>query len=225
MKQHLFLFIIILFFSSRISYCQQTEHSGKKEENDSTLLKESGKKERKNQAHSDINKLKTGVLIVRLKNKAGSVEKLKESQNFKAASIIEAEQQALNLRIINAFRKNFDFCPVYFIYSSESDHIIQQHYSAVHFLSDKLDADPAILWPDKEFLTAELGVTDSPKEEYQANMSIPALIIQNEQFIQLQAPFPYYSRTFGLKPSQKELDKAVRKMNSRLHNFKNTLNE
>ena len=63
-------------------------------------------------ARVEINQLKNGALIVRLKTIKNTIAALKKNENFEQALNIELKQKEFNLSIISAFRRNFNFCPI-----------------------------------------------------------------------------------------------------------------
>jgi hypothetical protein len=52
-----------------------------------------------------------------------------------------------------------------------------------------------------------------------SDMGFEALIVKNDQFMQLKSPFPYYVRTFNSLPVRKSNNKTVKKMNDKLFHF------
>ena len=51
------------------------------------------------------------------------------------------------------------------------------------------------------------------------NMGFGALVIKNDQFIQLTRPFPYYVRTFDSFPFKRKPEEVIKKLNRKLHLF------
>ena len=223
---------LMLFAISALSFSQEVVGEEKKisyrELNDSL-------------SRVNIKLLKEGALLVRLQTKNKSIEALREiGENDKAAEI-EKHQHDHNLSIINAFKTNFTFCPTYFFYSHYSPYIIQKQFDKVVFLNENLIEDSTIRFDGEKFLTAEFAAIEQDTAKYfshysfedsedqrlnktenyygSSDMGFEALIIKNDQFMQLKSPFPYYVRTFNSLPVRKSNNKTVKKMNDKLFHF------
>ena len=194
-----------------------------------------------------INQMHNSALLIRLKTRKNSIAALRKSGQNKKADKIESRQAEFNTKVINAFKTNFDFCPTYFFYSDYSQAIMDKKFEDVEFLNDSLQYDPNITFNNKSFLTAEFGLIEQDTARYfdgyyhttsegnglekrtkyngGPNMSFRALIIKNEQFLQLGRPFPYYARTLSSLPIFKRQPKTViKKMNDQLHSFYQSIN-
>lgn len=189
----------------------------------------------------NIKLLKEGALLVRLQTKSNSIEALREIGENDRAAEIEKHQHNYNLSIIKAFKTNFTFCPTYFFYSHYSPYIIQKQFDKVVFLNESLIGDSTISFDGEKFLTAEFAAIEQDTAKYfshysyedsedqrlnktenyygSSDMSFEALIIKNDQFMQLKSPFPYYVRTFNSLPVRKSNNKTVKKMNDKLFYF------
>jgi len=187
-----------------------------------------------------IKDLKQGALLVRLHTKKTTIAALRKNGNAKQADKVEQKQIETNKSIITAFRKNFDFCPVFFFYSDYSPFIIDRQFDKVVFLNNDLQADPTILFDKQNFLIAEFGVISQDttahfdsyyyengenglekKAKYYggSNMGFGALIICSDKSVQLHKPFPYYSRTYETLPFIISSQKVVSKMDGKLKRF------
>src|SRR6185295_7006048 len=71
----------------------------------------------KDSARFCIRQLKGGAILVRLHTRAEAIAKLRTIGNTRDANTIESIQQEENNEIVQAFRKEFDFCKVYFFFS------------------------------------------------------------------------------------------------------------
>ncbi len=193
-----------------------------------------------------INQLKDGVLLVRLKTKQPSIAALRKRGNVAKANQLERKQAEYNRSIVAAFRFYFDFCPTYFFYSDQSVSVAEKQLDKVVFLDDYLQPDSAIKLTTKNFLTAEFGnieqdtAKSSADQSYEvnsnwsvetannynggANLGFGALVIKSNQFVQLARPFPYYVRTFATLPIKRKAHKVVKKMNNKLHEFHTLIN-
>lgn len=198
-------------------------------------------KDRKNVVMKDqISILKNGALLVRLKTKTNSVNALKEMGDTAGAKLIIEKQNQFNKNIISAFRNNYKFSPVFFFTSDFSDTIRNHKLSEVIFVNDNLNPDPTIKPGVQRFLISEFGNVAQDTASYLSgtylaqtdeglkrdesyyggtDTKIQAFVIMSDQFIQLNDPFPYYSRVRKSNPAQKDLDKAIKKLNENLINF------
>lgn len=188
-----------------------------------------------------INQLKNGALLIRLKTKMNSIAALKKIGKNKLAAKVEKNQADYNLSIISAFRANFNFCPTYFFFSGFSTNIRERQFNKVVFLNDSLLPDTTLKFKKTSFLTAEFGTIQQDTAKYFShysyepnaklsvkrvknyyggpNMGFAALIINSDKFVQLRRPFPYYVRTFESLPIERSVNKAVRKMNKKLYKY------
>jgi len=183
--------------------------------------KQSQRKQGKAEAVKDIQQLKKTVLLVRLSARKNSINAMRKVGKEKMALKTERKQRERNLLIIEAFKKEFTFCEVYFFYSEDSDFIRKHQLDSVSFLSEKLLIDKAIEFKNTSFYTAELGTVNSDAENSSGNLSISALIIKDDQLVQLNQYFPYYIREFKGLPFQRAIFKMVKQMDNKLFEFYN----
>ena len=188
-------------------------------------------------SEQQIKELHNGALLVRLRTRSNSINALRKAGKDWAADKI-AERQALrNYEIVQAFRNHFDFCPVYFFFSSDSRSVAEQQFGEVHFLNDTLGHDPSISFDGGAYLTAEFAnieqdtmqrfshystsTADNRSARYYGgpNFGFGALIIKSKQFAQLRDPFPYYVRTYDSLPIKRSVDTVVKVMNQKLHRY------
>lgn len=188
-----------------------------------------------------INQLKSGALFVRLQTKKNSITALRKIGREKIADKMEREQKNYNLKIVSAFKTNFNFCPTYFFFSDYSQNIREKQFDKVIFLTDSLLPDTTIKFKESNFLTAEFGTIEQDTAKYFShnsyesdgnwslkrvesyyggpNTGFGALIIKSDQLIQLRGPFPYYVRTFDSLPIKRSQNITVKKMNKKLYKY------
>src|SRR5688572_21116403 len=82
---------------------------------------ENFRKRRKTVSAWQINQLRRGALVVRLPTNRMLINELRKRGEDDQAEIKRLEQAAANLNMMRAFRDNYRFSKVYFIYSSSSD--------------------------------------------------------------------------------------------------------
>lgn len=139
-------------------------------------------------ARQQLHEMKNGVLLVRLFTKEDQIAALKEHGQLKQAERVSQQQHAENKDIILSFSQVFEFCPVYFFYSRDSESIRNKDFEDKIFDSGLQKVNPSEI--KGTVFTAEFSETP--------NMSIPGLIIMNDQLFPLEAPFPFYQRKHTL---------------------------
>lgn len=168
-----------------------------------------------NKYHEDVAKaqiisLKKGALLVRLKTNANTIHRLKAAGNMDLATQVERETFLNNKTIMRAYRKEFNFCPVYFFNSDCSDSVKHKNLAEI-FLDSNLVLDPAIICNASFYLIAEQGTICESSlglvSEAQAPSAIErgagskevSIVVKNRYFIQLHKPFPYYQSGYNIK--------------------------
>lgn len=150
-----------------------------------------------------INQLKNGALVVRLHNNKTLIESLRKMGKADLATQKEYEMMAINKNIILAFKKNYNFSPVYFFYSSNSDTLLKGARSGI-FLDTNLTVDPSISLKEKFYLIAEkddvynssIGFVTEDTARYVKEVGNAskeaAMVIKNKYGHQLKEPFPFF---------------------------------
>lgn len=181
---------------------------------------------REDVAKAQIVKLKQGALLVRLRTNQKAIDALKSAGNIDLATQVERETFLKNKTIVQAFIKEFHFCPVYFFYSNCSDSVKHKNTQGV-FLDTNLQVDPNIICQASFYLIAEQGevvnsslgivsLSEAPNaRETGTGAKEVAIVIKNRFFIQLHKPFPYYTKGYKLK----KYPQYVRKMNVMLQSY------
>jgi hypothetical protein len=166
-------------------------------------------------AKRNINNLHNGILLVRLKTNSISINALKKMGNDERANRLTEQINKLNNTIINAFKTKFNFCPVYFFKSDESELVSNHNLDKVHFVTTGLLADTTFKVSDKEITVGEFALVGSENGN-----GFEALIIKDEQFVMLLKPFPAFVRTFEAIPTMRRTPgEVVEKMNANLNAF------
>ena len=192
-------------------------------------------KEKEDLAYQQIIDLHNNAILVRLKTSDNQINALKEMGRNDDAEEFRKKQFAINREIVNAFKKNFNFCPVYFFYSSSSYYIKHQQYNG-HLLNDSLVADTSVKFNSNKAYIAEFDYLDPDtiysgrslydQKSYQSDSLLSlstthlteALVLRNAYFTQLKQPFPYYIKMEEWK-ARKSYAMAVGMLNQQLHNF------
>jgi hypothetical protein len=150
-----------------------------------------------------VNQLKTGALVVRLKTNQKVIDGLRKQGKESLAQQKEMEQFAIDQNTMYSYKKSFNFCKVYFIYSNSSDTLLKGARSGI-FLDDNLIVDPNIIMQEKFYLLAErdyaynssIGFVKEDSARYVSEGGNPvkemAIVIKNKYGHQLKGPFPYF---------------------------------
>jgi hypothetical protein len=152
-----------------------------------------------------INKLKGGALVVRLKTDNLLIEELKKQGKTDLADERRIEMSAINLNLIRAFLAKYDFSKVYFIYSNSSDSLLNGARQGI-FVDSSLSINPAISMKENFYLLAEsdrdfissFGCVpeDSARQVVERGNATTGefpIILKNKYGHQLKKPFPYNS--------------------------------
>lgn len=150
-----------------------------------------------------INELKEGALVVRLKTNKILIDELIKQGHADLAQQKQLEQYAINKNTMFAYRENLTFCKVYFIYSNSSDSLLNGARQNI-FLDTNLTVDPHIVMNEKFYLLAErdyaynssIGyvIEDSARTVKEKGNAVRemAIVLKNKYGHQLKSPFPYY---------------------------------
>lgn len=213
-------FSVLLLVSFCISNAQQNQEEvfhDTKDYKDKEQF-EKFRKRRMVVAGWQINQLKSGALIVRLKTSKKLIDALRAKGENVLADQKQLEQDAININTMRAYINNYTFSKVYFMYSNYSDSLLNGKRSNM-FLDTTLTIDPKIVMNEKFYLIAERDYTynssigfvpeDSARiqiEKGNAIKEVP-IVIKNKYSHQLKGPFPYYA---GEKfNQQKKIDYVV----------------
>ncbi len=156
------------------------------------------------QAIHDILHLKGNMLIVRLKTNDRSIDAYEKNGKKELAEKLRNENRERNLKILDAFEREFDFCPVLFMYTSSTKDLLAGKQNV--FLNDKLEIDSNIKLSNCDYYFAEYGTVRSNTRvddyrykgvKHTAPSSYPAsdhcFLISSKDLEQLREPFPFYT--------------------------------
>lgn len=199
---------MVLFFSASNFYAQNIEEFSNDRE----------------EAFYNIETLKNGNLIVRLKSQDRKIMAYRAAGNKKFADKLERELFEFNQSMVRAFNENYNFSNVYYIYPDDYE-LVRNEISSGYFLNENLKVDSSISVSfNADYYFCEYGpvyaetLENSNKSRRKVVTATPvqqeALVIKDEYLTQLLSPFPNHV-TIRLK----EMDKVVERLNNRLHNF------
>ncbi len=177
-------------------------------------------------AYAQINLLKKGALLVRLKTNAITINRLKKAGNIDLATQIERETQLTNKAIIRAYNKEFTFCPVYFFTSDYSDSVKHKYLNGI-FVDSTLSINLSITCNANFYLIAEQGFVYESSVGIVSESQAPtitetgtaskevAIVLKNKYFLQLHHPFPFYQKGYSIE----KYSKYVKQLNKDLEAF------
>lgn len=168
-------------------------------------------------AGEQIEQLKDGVLLVRLRTLEGKATALREIGQNEEALKVEKEQELQNKYIIRGFSQLFDFCPVYFFYSTHAKQIKAQDFAGVIFDADGNTVSPELL-SGKPFFIAHYGEYDEPGVN-SVNTELKGVIIRDRDFVQIAPPFPSSASINSFITGSSPEESSIRLMNSKLNEF------
>ena len=150
-----------------------------------------------------INQLKEGALVVKLKTNSKIITELEKIGNQELANKKKLETFLVNKNIMMAYLDNFKFCKLYFINSSGNDSLLNGMRNGI-FLDTTLRINPAIEMKEKFYLIAErdniynssIGFVAEDSARYVKEHGNPSgqvveIVIKNKYGHQLKKPFPY----------------------------------
>lgn len=197
------------------------------------------KEEAKKQAISQIAQLKTGVMLVRLSDKAPVIKALKDKGMHKRARLIKMKQEKVNKEIIKSFNE-FTFCHVYFFYSSDSKFLKKRQFNKVS-LYHGIDSLATGVKLDTNFFVADFGILSrnvktktktsepeqtgiSKKKQYKGSdiqTSMKCMYLRRSNLETLTSPFPFYVRFHPTPVQHLSYKQVVTRMQDQLIKFYN----
>lgn len=201
------IFFLLLFFAGICVYKAQEKQDEIFHDTKDYKDKEQFEKFRRRRmvvAGWQINQLKSGALVVRLKTSKKLIDALRAKGETVLADQKQLEQDAININTMRAYIDNYTFSKVYFMYSNYSDSLLKGKRSNM-FLDTTLAVDPKIVMNEKFYLIAERDYSynssigfvpeDSARVQIEKGNAIKEvpIVIKNKYGHQLKGPFPYYA--------------------------------
>lgn len=125
------------------------------------------------------------ALLIRLHTKDRNIKALKEKGRLEQARELQRRQELENQQILKSARANFTFAPVYFFYAKDSKEVREGDFSKVLFDNQR---NVVKLADTAKVMVAEFGQTP--------NMEIDGLLLMDQSFNLLDAPFPPVIRKY-----------------------------
>ncbi len=170
------------------------------------------------------------MLVVRLKTKEKTIEAYRNAGNTKVADRIEADKKKENLGIIDAFEREFRFCPVRFIFSDDTRKL--QARDTISLLNSDMTVAYRGTIKDTFYLLAEYGLPldnvrergDEPKHYMETTEGTTpsgsqGFIVMDTAGKQLQPPFPAVVFPNPISAQASQLPGAITRLNARLFSF------
>lgn len=160
-----------------------------------------------------INALKEhGAIVVKLKTSKLLIDELVKQGKQALALEKQLELFAINRTTMFAYRENFNFCKVYFIYSNYNDSLLVGKRQGM-FLDTNLVVDPTIEMREDFYLLAESDFAYSssigfvPEDSARITketgnpIKLMAVVLKNKYGHQLKSPMPYATRDINFSPT------------------------
>ncbi len=159
-----------------------------------------------------VSQLSDGAILVRLNTGEKQLELLQKMRLTKKYAELKEKIIESNEEVIAAFSKKLKYIKhVYYFSSSHSNEIREGNFDGF-LLNDELKTVPQNDLIINTYVIAEFAKTEQ--------MGIPALVIYNNQFEQLEAPFPYFVRTYESLPIfNRSYDRTVELFDERLSSY------
>ena len=222
LNNFIFIFFTCFFFLSKLNAQTEDENAGTvyNDYKDKDQFKKFYKR-RKIIGAWQINELKTGALVVRLKTNRRSIQAFLNLRDSIKAKEKLMETFIMNKNTMKAYLNNLNFCKLYFMYSNASDSLLNGTRQGI-FLDTNLCIDPNISMTENFYLLAErdyiynssIGFLpeDSAKLAKESGNPVREMgvTVKNKYGHQLKSPFPYYVKsnvlnmvtaTYLIKPS------------------------
>ncbi len=193
--------LLALVFTAFLATAQSTDRPDEKDYKNKKQFEKFNKRRAAIGAWQ-INRLKTGALVVRLRTNNLLINRLLKEGDTILAREKQIETAGINLNTIKAYTQNYTFSKVYFIYSGSSDSLLNGVRKNI-FLDSNLRVDPNIVMNEDFYLLAErdqaynstIGFVkeDSARlvKEEGYGVKEMAVIVKNKYGHQLKKPFPY----------------------------------
>ena len=164
-----------------------------------------------------IQALKDGLILVRLKTKEHTIKKMREKGLTKEAERKAIKQHDFNMNIVRSFNVHYNYSSVLFFYSRHSDEIKTGNYVGFLLDSNLIPIKDIDVDSNKTFV---VDVGDVFIEIYGTHFE--GLLVMDTDFEPLEKPFPYViRRRSGLAIIQRTEAEMVMKLNKKLNDYLN----
>ncbi len=165
---------------------------------------------------SHLEKLKDGVLLIRLNNIDEKVTELKNSGYKTRALQEDVENKETNEMIINSFKNLYNFSNYYFYNSRDAKAILNGDYQKL-FINSKGELANANL-EGKDIYSVEYGYASPPGSSGRYNSEgLLVKAIEDGELVRLNGKIFYQGAGFFLNTKKTKIKKSVKKMNYKYH--------
>lgn len=189
-------------------------------------------------AKTQIHALDKGVMLVRLYTLEKSIDALKQKNMPLKAEELRKRVETQHKELMQAFDLHFDFCKVYFFYSSDTQKVLKSNYEGViydtkgnlvenfnpgnnYFFAENgpypNDESPAGY--DYELARSEQGVKVQKVPYFDPYHNFGVFCIRDKNMQALKKPFPFYVKTYGDFIYYRNANSFVPILNNKLHKF------
>jgi len=91
-------------------------------------------------AYVHIDKMHSSSMLIRLADERKRIAYMKEKGKISAAEKLESEIKLLNEDMVKYFSKHFNYCPIYFYYSSDAEAVLREKNYDLLWLDTKNQA-------------------------------------------------------------------------------------
>jgi hypothetical protein len=199
---------LLLILSISFAMAQSTNRADNSLDYKDRESHENFRKRRKAVAAWQINQLKKGALIVRLKTNQMAIDALLKSGDEVGAEKLRIEQAGINTSMIKAFKDHYRFSKLYFMYSGASDSLLKGVKAGI-FIDSTLNVNPSIRITEEFYLIAESDFVYSSSIGFVPESAAPKvtehgtpssfeypIVFKNKYGHQLKEPFPVNTEKF-----------------------------
>lgn len=185
-----------------------------------------------NISQENCKQIKNGFLLVRLTTKSVIINNLKKYGKTELAKKVKEKQKEENIKVINAFKNNFSFCPVYYFHAEDTKDICENNLEGNIFNSKQ---EPIFhLDSVNIFFISEFGDLDLSNDNYHFNdknnlesdtiikpsynisdIVFHGLILRYSDYTPIDVIRSKFNGSLTNSPKQKTLDKFVKKLNKK----------
>lgn len=159
-----------------------------------------------------VSQLSDGAILVRLNTGEKQLELLQKMRLTRKYAELKEEISQTNNEIITAFSEKLKYIKNIYYFSSASSNQIKAGNFGGYLLNSELKTVPNEEIQLSTFVIAEFAKTEQ--------MGIPALVVYDNKFNQLESPFPYFVRTYESLPIfNRSYDRTVELFNERLTTY------
>ncbi len=193
-----------------------------------------GENPKKMKAKQQFSAFENGYMLVQLFNRDKTKHFIQQELGDGAVAKYEEKQLAKHKRLMGAFESHYSFNKVLFFYSNDKEHIKNRNFESVTFYGYKHQPIHKDSIKIDTFFIGEVSRVESDSVTYvkstgeshkRPSYAFSAFVIRDDQFRQLEKPFPFYVRTFeGTPIFRRKENGLVKSLQSKLERTKRKFN-